>query len=257
MGLDNGFDRAPRVEIFTLGKNIWRQEREWPLARTRFTPYYLGSQGQANTLQGDGTLSAVLPTQDQQDRFSYDPANPIADTLDMNCWALAQESRDRRPIEARRDVLVYSTPPLTTPVEITGPIKATLHAMSSAVDTDFWMGLADVGPDGYVTLLQDGIMRASSRGAGGGVRQDMGAAPPLENDQVYPFEIDLWATSHVFQAGHKIRVEVSSSCFNKFDRNPNTGDPFGQATRAVTAHQTVLHGPAYPSHILLPIIPTS
>ena len=246
MGLDNGFDRGPRVEYFTIGASEWRRSPSWPPPDMVPTPFYLSSGGRANTLAGDRRLSPTPPAEEPTDHYDYDPLDPVADTVDMNCWSMASELRDRTEVERRADVLVYSTPPLAEPLEITGPIEATIHAASSAVDTDFWLGLVDVSPDGYGTLIQDGILRASARFG------DQ-SAPPLRADEIVAYRIDLWAASYLLKAGHRLRLEVTSSCFNKFNRNTNTGQPIGQADRTVVARQTIYHDAQHPSLVMLPL----
>lgn len=156
---------------------------------------------------------------------------------------------DQRPIEARADVLVYTTPPLERDTEVTGPIIVHLWAISSAPDTDFVARLTDVAPDGRVINLTDGIVRARYRHIAQG-------APPtlIEPGRPYEYEIDLWATSNLFQAGHRIGLQITSSCFPRWDRNPNTGHPFGADVEQQVAHQAVLHHQEYPSHVVLPII---
>ena len=247
MGLDNGFERGPRVEYFTMCANEWRGAASWPPPEAVATPFYLSSGGRANTLAGDGLLSLVPPGDEPPDHYDYDPRDPVADTVEMNCWSIAAALRDRSDVERRGDVLVYATPPLAEPLELTGPIEVVLHAASSAVDTDFWAGLVDVNPAGYATLIQDGIIRASAR-------LGDAPAPPLTPGEVVAYRIDLWATSYELKAGHRLRLEVSSSCFNKFDRNTNTGLPLGQAAGTVVAHQTLFHDALRPSHILLPLV---
>jgi hypothetical protein len=155
---------------------------------------------------------------------------------------------DQTPVEKREDVLVYTTPPLTEDVEVTGPVVVTLYAASSAVDTDFTAKLVDVHPSGYAQNLTDGIIRARYRNS---TRQ----LELLEPGQVYAFHIDLWATSNVFQAGHCIRLEIASSNFPRFDRNPNTGGILSTETELQAAIQTVYHDGTYPSHVTLPVIP--
>lgn len=244
-GLDNGFDKRPRVEVFTLGRG-WQFLSTWPPVDAKSTPYYLSSGGNAATLAGDGRLQLEVARQESSDTYNYDPANPVADTVGGSCWGIARELGDRRPIEMRNDVLVYSTEPLDADVEVSGAITATLYASSSAVDTDFWVGLVDVRNDGYATLIQDGIIRASARSGDG-------KAPPLNPGMPTRFDIDLWATSVVFRKGHRIRVEVTSSAFNKFVRNTNSGEPLAEAKTLVVARQTIHHDADHPSHILLPV----
>jgi putative CocE/NonD family hydrolase len=213
--MDTGILDEPPVKIFVMGVNRWRDESEWPLARMRSTPYYLHSAGRANGAGGDGVLSPAGPADESPDRFVYDPADPVP-TRGGNTLILAMGVMDQRPVEARADVLVYTSAPMTEPLEVTGPIVVTLHAASSAPDTDFTAKLVDVRPDGYAQNLTDGIVRARYRAS----RE---RATPLPPGQVTPFTIDCWATSHVFLPGHRIRLEISSSNFPRFDRNLNTG----------------------------------
>ena len=250
--IDTGIMDEPPVNIFVMGGGVtgngrWRHENEWPLARTHYTRYYLHSDGSANTRSGDGTLSTVPPGAEPPDRYVYDPADP-APTLRGNTLMIPHGVADQRSTEDRGDVLVYTSDPLEQDLELTGPIKVQLFAASSAVDTDFTAKLVDVRPDGYAQNIQDGIIRARYRSS---ARQPTFITP----GQVYEYTIDLWATSQVFKAGHRLRVEISSSNFPRFDRNPNTGAPLGEDTRLETAQQTVQHRADYPSHIVLPVIP--
>lgn len=241
-------DEEGRVKLFVMGTNTWRTETEWPLARTVYTPFYLHSRGQANSLHGDGTLDTRAPLDEPVDVYTYDPAHPVSVSRDTDLWNLAWELKDRRLAEARADVLVYTSEPLTADLEVTGPIKLVLYASSSAPDTDFTATLVDVFADGYAHLVQEGIIRA---------RYHSGKLAFIQPGQVYRFEIDLWATSYVFLAGQRLRIEVSSSNFDRFDRNLNTTEPTGQGVEIATAQQTIYHSTNYPSHILLPVIPPS
>ena len=243
----NGIMEEPPVNIFVMGENKWRYENEWPLARTHYTRYYLHSGGAANTRAGDGTLSTMPPDDEPVDSFVYDPLDP-APTLRGNTLMIPHGVQDQRPAEDRPDVLVYTSDLLDSDLELTGPILVKLYAASSAIDTDFTAKLVDVRPDGYAHNLQDGIVRARYRTS---ARQAAFITP----GQVYEYTIDLWATSHLLKAGHRLRVEISSSNFPRFDRNPNTGAPLGLDDRLESAQQTVHHSPQYPSHIVLPVIP--
>ena len=239
MGIDNGFEKRPRVEIFVMGDNAWRFEEEWPLARAVDTAFYL---------HGDGKLSTTGAGDGPPDSFVYDPANPVDDTLGGDAWASIAGLADRRAIEQRDDVLMYTSEPLDGDLEITGNVRAELHAASSAVDTDFTVTLVDVYEDGYAHQIQHGIVRASHR--------DPEDEPsPIEAGRVYAYAIDLWSTSHVVKRGHRIRIEVSSSRFDEFDRNLNSGEPQGEGVNPVPATQTIHHSAAYPSHIVLPVVP--
>jgi putative CocE/NonD family hydrolase len=247
--VDNGVDEWPRVKIFVMGENVWRDEDEWPLERTQYTKYYIHSGGGANTRDGDGTLSTEPPAKNEpEDRFDYDPLDPVP-SLGGNNLGLNLGAYNQSKVEDREDVLCYTTVVLEQDMEVTGPITGIIYAASDAKDTDFTMKLVDVLPDGSPVNIQDGIVRAMYRD------NDPENPTPLTPGAVEKYELDLWATSNVFKAGHKIRVEISSSNFPRFNRNLNTGEPPTTATRSVTAHQTVYHDPGHPSHITLPIIP--
>ena len=253
-GKDTGIINEAPVKIFVMGENVWRDEYEWPLARTNYTSYYLHSQGHANTLHGDGVLSTIMPDQEPADHYTYDPLNPVITKggAIMMPPDFSSGAFDQRESESRNDVLVYTTPVLENDVEVTGPVKVKLWASSSAVDTDFVARLVDVHPDGYAQNLTDGIIRARYRNAA------KGEAPSLiEPGKAYLYEIDLWSTSNVFKKGHRIRLDITSSNFPRWDRNPNTGRQFGEdrAEDVVIARQTVFHDAEHPSCIILPIIP--
>ncbi len=253
-GTDTGILNEAPIKLFVMGANVWRDEQEWPLARAVETRYYLHSGGQANTLSGDGVLSKGVPEAEQPDQFAYDPANPVA----TRGGALLMTPEfpggpfDQRPTEGREDVLVYSTPVLEQDVEVTGPILVHLWAVSSASDTDFVARLVDVHPDSYAQNLTDGIIRARYRNFA------LDGKPSLiEPGKVYEYDIDLWATSNLFKKGHRIRLDVTSSNFPRWDRNPNTGHEFGADSEVVVAQQTILHDADHPSYIVLPIVPTA
>ncbi len=249
-GIDNGVDKDPPVTIFVMGENKWRHEQEWPLARTQYTPYYIQSGGRANSSAGDGTLGTALPSGAAADTFTYDPANPVPTAGGNTCCSSVPGGPfDQRKVEERQDVLVYTTPVLTQAIEVTGPIRMKLYAATSGRDTDWTAKLVDVHPDGYAQNIQDGIIRARYNGAIGK------SATLLDPGKVYEYTIDMWATSNVFLPGHRIRLEVSSSNFPRFDRNLNTGEDPATGTRMETARQTVYHSTQYPSHVILPIIP--
>jgi putative CocE/NonD family hydrolase len=237
-GIDTGILDEPPIKLFVMGENRWRDEVEWPLGRTRYTPWYL---------HGGGGLSATAPGEEPADHYTYDPADPVP-TRGGNTLILAMGVQDQRAVESRADVLVYTSAPLTAPLEVTGPVVVTLHAASSAPDTDFTAKLVDVHPDGFARNLCDGIVRAR-------YRESRTTPKPLRPGEVTKFTIDLWATSHVFLPGHRLRLDVSSSNFPRFDRNLNTGEDQATGTRWRTARQTVFHDGRYPSHVLLPVIP--
>jgi uncharacterized protein len=246
-GIDSGMMEEPRVRIFVMGENCWRDENEWPLARTRYTPYYLNSGGHANGLDGDGKLSSSAAGAEPSDSFLYDPADPVP-TCGGNTLVISTGVHDQRSVERRRDVLVYTGEPLDDPLELVGPVIVKLYAASSASDTDFTAKLVDVRPDGYAQNLADGIIRARYRESDFRPRL-------LEAERVYKFTIDLWATGHVLKKGHRLRVDISSSNFPRFDRNLNTGEDQATGVRCEVARQRVFHDSRYPSHIVLPVIP--
>jgi putative CocE/NonD family hydrolase len=249
-GMQNEFAKEKRVKIFVMGTNEWRQEDEWPLARARTTKYFLHSTGNANSLRGAGTLSTKEPGSEASDRYVYDPANPVATIggpLCCDSQHLAPGPRDQRPNEARDDVLIFSTAPLTRDFEVTGPVSLELYARSSAVDTDFTAKLVDVWPDGFAQNLTEGIVR-------GRYRDSQEKAQLMNPGQVYKFSIDLWSTSDVFRKGHMLRLEVSSSNFPRFDRNLNTGEDAEFARRHVPATNTIYHDAQHPSALVLPVV---
>ena len=242
-GIDTGMLAEAPIRLFVMGTNVWRDEQEWPLRRAVETPFYL---------RASGGLSTEAPDAEPPDRFTYDPSHPVP--THGGALLMAPEFPggpvDQRRIEARPDVLTFTTPPLERDTEVTGPVTMRLWACSSAPDTDFVARLVDVYPDGRAYNLTDGIIRARYRDATGG-----GEAALLEPGQPYAFAIDLWATSNVFRAGHQIRLQVTSSNFPRWDRNPNTGHPFGQDAELHSAEQTILHDREHPSHVLLPLVP--
>ena len=236
------------MRLFVMGENLWRSEHEWPLARTQFTPWYLQSAGKANARNGAGALSLQAPEAEPPDKFTYDPANPVPTKGGNNLMGPPAGPFDQGAVEERADVLVYTSPPLEKAIEITGPVKVILHAASSARDTDYTAKLVDVHPDGKAYNLCDGIIRARCG-------ESLTTPALIEPGKTYRYEIDLWVTSNYYKPGHRIRLEISSSNFPRFDRNPNTGHDFGVDAELAKAEQTVFHDREHPSHILLPIIP--
>jgi len=236
---DTGFGDRGRVELFTIGPNHWRHEPTWPPPGCVPTPAYL---------RADGALTFEAPDAEEAPvAYRYDPRDPVAETVGGNCWALAATLGDRRRFDDRTDIVRYTSAPLTDDLELTGPVRATLHAATSAVDTDFTVALCDVFADGTVNPIQDGIVRAR-------YRDGMDAAAPVEPGAVVRYDVDLFATSYVVGGGHRLRVDVSSSCFDRYDRNPNTGQPAGQATTSVVADQQIHHAAATPSCVVLPVV---
>ncbi|MDD5678679.1 MAG: CocE/NonD family hydrolase [Kiritimatiellae bacterium] len=248
---------AAPITIFVMGINQWRTEQEWPLARTRFTKYYLHSKGAAGASPSDGLLDTRAPGDEPADMYVYDPCDPVP-TVGGNhsmCWTpiyhiIQPGALDQRGVEGRPDVLVYTSAPLEADLEVTGPVELKLHASSSAPDTDFTVKLVDVYPNGRAMNITEGIIRAR-------YRESLYQAPKLmESGRVYEFTIELQPTSNVFRKGHCIRVDISSSNFPLWDRNLNTGHDIATDTEPRTARQTIKHTAQYPSHIVLPVIPS-
>jgi uncharacterized protein len=240
------------VRIFVMGIDQWRDEQDWPLPDTTYTDYFLDSSGRANTDDGDGELRQEAPGAEGADRYLYDPRRPVP-TLGGRVMspstANAAGPVDQRKAEARDDVLCYSTAVLERPVEVTGHVSLTLFVSSSAVDTDFTGKLVDVFPDGRAIFLTDGILRAR-------YRNSLAEPEPLTPGEVCEVTLDLSVTSNVFLPGHRIRLEVSSSNFPRFDRNTNTGAAITEDGEddVLVAVNRVYHGPGHPSRLVLPII---
>ena len=249
-GIDNGMDDEPPIRIFVMGDNEFRHENEWPLARTQYTKFYLHSDGGANSLYGNGVLSTDVPGDEPPDRYSYDPNDPVP-TLGGQIMAIQMTVSgpwDRRPVERRDDVLVYTTEPLTEDLEVTGPVFLNLCVQSSAPDTDFTGTLIDVHPDGKAIIICEGLLRCRYRNS---IEEPTLMVP----GDTYELTVDMWETSNVFKAGHCIRLEVSSSNFPRFDRNLNTGNQPGMSADMEVAKQTIFHDSQRHSYLTLPIIP--
>jgi hypothetical protein len=250
----NAVTDAP-VSIFVMGDNVWREEETWPIERAEVVELFLGSGGRANTAAGDGKLSRDIPGGDQTtpDNFLSDPRNPVPTAGGQLCCHMHWSPSgvyDQREIEARSDVLVYTTEPFAERTEITGPVSVILYAASSARDCDWTAKLVDVCPCGCARNITDGIIRAR-------YRNSMRTPSLLTPGQVERYDIDLWSTSIALPAGHSLRLEIASSNFPRFDRNLQTGGL--QATtslaESVVAHQTVLHDREHPSRLIVQVVP--
>ena len=246
-GIDTGVDEEAPIKLFVMGKNTWRDEYEWPLERTEWTKFYLSSAG--NAVDGGGGLHPEIKTSDQtSDSFIYDPGDPVPSLGSQYQTYDFCGPHDRSHIQRRPDVLTFTTDVLTEDMEITGPISATIWASSDAKDTDFTATLTDLEPDGKAIALCEGIVRARFRN---GTENPQMMVP----GEIYKFEIDMWNTSNSFIKGHRIRIEISSSNFPRYNRNLNSGNPIASDIDITIANQTVYHGIQYPSHINLPVIP--
>lgn len=242
-GLDSGLLAEPPVRLFVMGEDRWRDFDAWPPAGVEPTPFYLRGAGRANSLSGDGALSPTPPEAEPPDVYVYDPRLPTPSPL--------PGPTDQRPAENRLDTLVYTSEPLAAPLTLIGPIEAVLWAVTSAPDTDFVVKLVDVQPDGRALHLTTGIVRARYR--------ESTAVPAwLTPDRVYRYRIPLRATAVRLEPGHRLRVEVASSCYPEFTRHPNTTQPVATAGAADfhLATQTILHDAAHPSHVRLPLWPS-
>jgi uncharacterized protein len=251
-GEDNGLlKKTPKVQYFTMGLNKWQSSDTWPPANAKPVTFYLASAGRANSLYGDGALADAAPKNDSADIFVYDPMNP-APTPGGNSYAIGLDHRggafDERGIEARNDVLVYSTGPLKEGMEVTGPVDVTLYVSSDAKDTDFTVKLIDVTPDGTAWNIDDNIQR---------VRYRNGYDKPpawMERDRVYKITFQPMQTSNYFAPGDELRIEISSSNFPLYDRNLNTGGDNVSESHGVVAHNAVHHSTQHPSSISLSVV---
>jgi len=267
-GKDSGVITGPRVDYFEMGENKWHSSAEWPLRDTQYQKWYLASGGHAASVMGDGVLTMTHPgTSDhatsgdasgpatanaESDEFVYDPSNPAPSVGGHSCcsWTSGPQGQfDQSAIEQRSDILVYSSQPLKVPLEVTGPITVTLYASSSVPDTDFTAKLVDVFPDGTAVNLNNGIQATR-------FRESLSDPSPIEPGRIYQYHIHIWPTSNLFQPGHRIRLEISSSDFPQFAPNPNTGEVFGASTKWHAANQSIIHDSMHPSEMTLPVIPS-
>ncbi|MBK6797531.1 MAG: CocE/NonD family hydrolase [Acidobacteria bacterium] len=251
-GENNGIlEKMPKVRYYTMGMNKWQTSETWPPTGATPMTFYLSSGGKANTLNGDGVLIAVPPAADSPDKFDYDPMNPVTSYGGNVCCtgnAVAGGAFDQRKMEARPDILVYSTEPLKQGIEVSGPIEVTLYVSSDAKDTDFTVKLIDVYPDGTAYNLDETIQR---------MRYRNGYDKPevrMESGKIYKVTLQPMTTSNFFEAGHRIRLEVSSSNFPRFDRNMNTGGKNYNESQGVVAHNAVHHSRLHPSEIKITVV---
>jgi putative CocE/NonD family hydrolase len=250
-GIDTGLLEEPPVKVLVMGTNVWREEWEWPLARTQYTPIYLSSGGRANSLDGDGFLTFEQPGQQTPDNYVYDPNDPVPTCGGTTLLSMGGDAGacDQREVERRSDVLCYTSAPLANQLEVTGPVTLKLYAATSATDTDFNAKLVDVHPDGSAFNIADGVIRAR-------FRESLEHPTLVSPGEIVEYTVDMWSTAHVFLPGHRIRLDVTSSDFPRYDRNPNTGHDFGADTDLEVARQTIFHDSRYPSHVVLPVIPS-
>jgi putative CocE/NonD family hydrolase len=250
-GEQNGFaQKTPRVQYYTMGSNKWQKSETWPPAGVSMMPFYLNSGGRANSMYGDGVLTTLAaPKTDAPDQFTYDPQYPVPSLGGNFCCmgnAVTPGSFDQRPIEVRNDVLVYTSEPLKEGMEVTGFVESTFYVSSDVKDTDFTIKLIDVGPDGKAFNVDETIQRAR-------FREGYNKEVMMEKGKVYKIDLTPMATSIYFPAGHRVRIEISSSNFPRFERNLNTGGNNYDESQGVVAHNKIHHSAQYPSQIRLPI----
>ncbi|EON79447.1 peptidase S15 [Lunatimonas lonarensis] len=248
-GIQNGLDKEKPVRIFYMGENQWRHEDDWPVPGTRYRELFLTGDSPANTLRGGGKLTFEKPSKAGIDKYAYDPNHPVMTYGGNNCCGTPTIAgpKDQRDIERRNDVLVYTSEYLTESLAVAGPIKMKLHAATDGPDTDWMIKLIDVYPDGSAYPVSEGILRAR-------FKDGLDKVNLLTPNEVYEFEIEMMGTANVFKPGHRIRIDITSSNFPQFDRNPNTGKPLGSDSETRIAQQTIHHGGTRPSHIVLPIV---
>jgi putative CocE/NonD family hydrolase len=251
-GENNGLlEKMPRVRYYTMGLNKWQSSDTWPPRGAQSVTFFLGSGGKANTMSGDGVLADAAPATDNMDKFEYDPMNPVPSYGGNVCCtgnAITGGAFDQRKNETRPDILVYSTEPLKEGLELSGPIEVTLYVSSDAKDTDFTVKLIDVYPDGRAYNLDETIQR---------MRYREGYDKPnvwMEPGKVYKVTLQPMTTSNYFEAGHRIRLEVSSSNFPRFDRNLNTGGKNYDESKGVVARNAVHHSKQYPSQVKITVV---
>ena len=247
-------DTLPKVTYYTMGSNKWQTAETWPPPGAQPATFFLSSAGRANTLHGDGALTSAAPDADKPDAFTYDPMNPVLSYGGNVCCtgtAVQAGSFDQRRMEARDDILVYTSDAFKEGVELSGSITPTLYVSSDAKDTDFTVKVIDVEPDGRAWNLDESIQR---------MRYRDGYDKPLawmERGKVYKVTLQPLNTSNYFAAGHRLRVEVSSSNFPRFDRNLNTGGNNYDEATGVVAHNAVHHSKVYPSQVTITVVKRS
>ena len=234
----------PSIKYWIMGKNCWRYTEDWPPKNLKYHRLYIHSNGNANSVKGDGTLSFDERSEEPEDTYVFDPMNPVITKGGRNLGIL-KGAQDQKDAEKREDVLVYSTEPLEKGIEITGPVKMILYASSSAKDTDYMVKLVDVFPNGKAYNILDAGIRARYRD---------GEDTPLliQSGEVYKYEIELGNTSNYFRKGHQIRIEITSSNFPRFDINSNLGG-IGNPGEYLVVEQKIYHNREYASHLLIPV----
>ncbi|HAM10671.1 MAG TPA: X-Pro dipeptidyl-peptidase [Bacteroidales bacterium] len=248
-GINTGIENEKPVQLFYMGINKWRGETDWPVPGTQYREFYLNSKGSANSVRGNGSLSFEKPAESASDTYYYDPLKPVPTTGGNNCCGTPTlpGPQDQRPLERREDILVYTSEYLNDTITVAGPVKMKLHAATDGTDTDWMIKLVDVYPNGYAMPVSEGILRAR-------FRSGLDKMKLLTPNQTYEYEIEMTGTANSFLPGHRIRIDITSSNFPQFDRNPNTGEPLGSSPKTRVAKQTIFHGGTNLSHIILPVV---
>jgi putative CocE/NonD family hydrolase len=243
-------DTLPKVRYFTMGMNKWQTSDSWPPRGAQTLSYYLSSNGSANSAAGDGKLTTRPPRDDKPDTFTYDPMNPVPSYGGNVCCtgnAVQGGSFDQQKMETRKDILVYTSDPLTEGMEVSGPVELTLYVSSDVKDTDFTVKLLDVYPDGRAFNLDESIQRVR-------YREGYDKQVFMEKGKVYKVVVGPVTTSNWFAPGHRLRIEVSSSNFPRFDRNMNTGGNNWDEVTGVTATNVVHHSRKYPTELKVTVV---
>ncbi|QDO93909.1 CocE/NonD family hydrolase [Formosa sediminum] len=250
-GEQNNFkEKTPRVQYYTMGRNIWQASETWPPENAKPITYYLNSNGHANSAFGDGKLTTTKPKTDHPDQYTYDPMLPVPSLGGNICCTdnvIKGGAYNQQQMETRNDILVYTTDVLDKGIEVTGFITSTLYVSSDVKDTDFTIKLIDVHPDGSAYNLDETIQRAR-------YREGYDKEVFMKKGEVYKIDLTPMATSNYFKKGHRIRVEISSSNFPRFARNLNTGGNNYDEKEGIVAHNNIHHSSKHASHISLPII---
>ena len=248
-GINTGIENEKPVQLFYMGINKWRGETDWPVPGTQYREFYLNSKGSANSVRGNGSLSFEKPAESASDTYYYDPLKPVPTTGGNNCCGTPTlpGPQDQRPLERCEDILVYTSEYLNDTITVAGPVKMKLHAATDGTDTDWMIKLVDVYPNGYAMPVSEGILRAR-------FRSGLDKMKLLTPNQTYEYEIEMTGTANSFLPGHRIRIDITSSNFPQFDRNPNTGEPLGSSPKTRVAKQTIFHGGTNLSHIILPVV---
>jgi len=248
-GIKNGLEKEKPVRLFYMGVNKWRSETDWPIPGTQYQKLYISSERGANAVRGDGKITAAKPAKTGTDTYRYDPDKPILTLGGNNCCGTPTLAgpKDQRPLEQKQDVLVYTSEFLDSALTIAGPVKMKLFAATDGPDTDWMIKLVDVFPSGFAMPISEGILRAR-------FREGLDKMKLLKPGEAYEYDIELTGTANVFLPGHRIRIDITSSNFPQFDRNPNTGAALGDNATVRVAQQTIYYGGDRVSHIVLPVV---